>query len=84
MSILPTSLFDRRGAQIVPATLRFGLSAEESVAVLSGVLVLWRVVTFVLVPPEKRALQARFRQAYLQHKNRISRWLGKTRRQEVG
>src|SRR5258708_6295100 len=33
MSSLPTTLFDRRSAQAVPATVRFGLTAVEVLAV---------------------------------------------------
>jgi hypothetical protein len=41
MSNLPTTLFDRRSTQTVPATLRFGLTAAEILAV-EAVWGLWR------------------------------------------
>ncbi len=51
-----------------------------SVAVLIGVPVLWALVTFILVPHEERALEARFGEAYRQYKSEVPRWLGKTHR----
>jgi len=35
---------------------------------------------FVNAPLEERALEARFGEAYLEYKNKVPRWLGKTRR----
>ena len=48
-----------------------------SVAVFAGLVSLWVLYTFVVVPWEERKLEARFGQAYLQYKNTVPRWLGK-------
>ncbi|MGC1363401.1 MAG: isoprenylcysteine carboxylmethyltransferase family protein [Silvibacterium sp.] len=52
-------------------TLFFG-----SVAVFLGCIALLLVVNLVLVPREKRTLEAVFGQAYLMYKKRVPRWLG--------
>jgi protein-S-isoprenylcysteine O-methyltransferase Ste14 len=49
-----------------------------NVAVLIGFLFLWMVMNFRVVPREERALEARFGDTYLQYKNRVPRWLGRT------
>jgi len=36
MTSLPTTLFDRRSTQTVPATFRFGLTAADVLAVEAG------------------------------------------------
>jgi protein-S-isoprenylcysteine O-methyltransferase Ste14 len=51
-----------------------------SVAVLVGFEVAWGSVALLVVPWEERNLEARFGAAYLRHKNRVPRWLGKTSR----
>jgi protein-S-isoprenylcysteine O-methyltransferase Ste14 len=50
-----------------------------SLGVLLGFLVLWSVVKFIILPREERGLEAAFGQTYLQYKNKVPRWLGKTR-----
>jgi protein-S-isoprenylcysteine O-methyltransferase Ste14 len=49
-----------------------------SPSVLIGCLVFWLVVNHVVLPREERSLEAAFGQAYLQFKDRVPRWLGKT------
>jgi len=49
-----------------------------SVGVLFGAAVLWLLMSSVAVPREERALEARFGDAYLEYKNTVPRWLGKT------
>ncbi len=51
-----------------------------SVAVCVGLVVVWGSVIFLVVLWEERELEARFGEAYLQYKNTVPRWLGKTRR----
>ena len=45
-----------------------------SPGVLIGLLVLWSVVTFIILPREERSLEAAFGQTYLQYKSRVPRW----------
>ena len=48
-----------------------------SVAVLVAFAVLWLLMSYVAVPREERALEARFGAAYLEYKNTVPRWLEK-------
>ena len=48
-----------------------------SPGVFIGFVVLLSVVSLVILPREKRGLEAAFGQAYLQYKDRVPRWLGK-------
>jgi protein-S-isoprenylcysteine O-methyltransferase Ste14 len=50
-----------------------------SSGVLIGLLVLWAVMNFMVVPFEERDLEARFGDSYLRYKQRVPRWLGKAR-----
>ena len=50
-----------------------------SVAVLFGAVVFWGRVARLVVPWEERKLEARFGEAYVRYKNRVPRWLGRTR-----
>ena len=43
-------------------------------SVLIGLLVLWSVVTFIILPREERSLEEAFGQTYLQYKSRVPRW----------
>jgi protein-S-isoprenylcysteine O-methyltransferase Ste14 len=45
-----------------------------SVAVLSGCVVFWAVVNFVVVPREERTLEAQFGEAYRDYKAKKPRW----------
>ena len=51
---------------------------KKTTAVLFCVLLL-SVMNLVILPREERGLEAAFGQAYLQYKNRVPRWLGKTK-----
>jgi protein-S-isoprenylcysteine O-methyltransferase Ste14 len=51
-----------------------------SFAVFVACAVGWVLVTFLVVPWEERELEARFGEAYLQYKNTVPRWFGKTGR----
>ena len=46
---------------------------------LIGFLVLWAVVTLIILPREERGLEAAFGQTYLEYKDKVPRWFGKTR-----
>lgn len=50
-----------------------------SPGVFIGCVALLSVADLVILPREERGLEAAFGQAYLQYKNRVPRWLGKTR-----
>jgi protein-S-isoprenylcysteine O-methyltransferase Ste14 len=45
-----------------------------SPGILIGLLVLWSVVTFIILPREERSLEVAFGQTYLQYKSRVPRW----------
>ena len=45
-----------------------------SPGVLIGLLVLWSIVTFIILPREERSLEVAFGQTYLQYKSRVPRW----------
>jgi protein-S-isoprenylcysteine O-methyltransferase Ste14 len=47
-----------------------------SVAVLVGVVVLWAVLAFVVVPYEERGLERQLGEAYRQYQQHVPRWLG--------
>lgn len=47
-----------------------------SVAVLLGVLVLWVVMTFVIVPYEERGLTRALGEPYRQYQSQVARWFG--------
>lgn len=51
-----------------------------SLAVFLGFIALLLVVNLVLVPREERTLEAAFDPTYLQYKNSVPRWLGKTKK----
>jgi len=51
-----------------------------SVSILIGTLVAWLFFNLVVVPREERDLEGRFGKSYLEYKNRVPRWFGKTRR----
>jgi protein-S-isoprenylcysteine O-methyltransferase Ste14 len=48
-----------------------------SLGVLIGLLVLWLVVTFIILPREERGLEKAFGQTYLEFKSRVPRWFWK-------
>lgn len=50
-------------------TILFG-----SPIVLIGLLALWSVVTFIILPREERSLEAAFGLTYIQYKSRVPRW----------
>jgi protein-S-isoprenylcysteine O-methyltransferase Ste14 len=50
-----------------------------SLSVLIVCLLFWLIVGLVVLPREERGLEAAFSQTYLQYKDRVPRWLGKTR-----
>jgi protein-S-isoprenylcysteine O-methyltransferase Ste14 len=50
-----------------------------SPGVLIGCLVFWLGANLIILPREERGLEAALGQAYLQYKNRVPRWLGKTK-----
>jgi protein-S-isoprenylcysteine O-methyltransferase Ste14 len=50
-----------------------------SLAVLAGFLVAWAQFSFINMPLEERALEARFGDAYRHYKRRVPRWFGRTR-----
>ena len=50
-----------------------------SPGVFIGCVALLSVVNLVILPREERGLEAAFGQAYLQYKDRVPRWLGKTK-----
>jgi protein-S-isoprenylcysteine O-methyltransferase Ste14 len=50
-----------------------------SPGVLIVCLVFWLVANLIILPREERGLEAALGQAYLQYKNRVPRWLGKTK-----
>lgn len=52
-----------------------------SVPVVIGTVALWGAMTFVALPWEERALEARFGDSYLAYKKRVPRWLGGWRAQ---
>jgi protein-S-isoprenylcysteine O-methyltransferase Ste14 len=45
-----------------------------SPGILIGLLVLWSVVTFIILPREERSLEVAFGHTYLQYKSRVPRW----------
>jgi protein-S-isoprenylcysteine O-methyltransferase Ste14 len=51
-----------------------------SAGVFIGCLVLWSVVELVILPREERGLEAAFGPTYLQYKNSVPRWVGKTKK----
>jgi len=51
-----------------------------SVAVIAGLLVLWVVVNWLVLPREERALEAHFGEPYRQYKIAVPRWFGRTQR----
>jgi protein-S-isoprenylcysteine O-methyltransferase Ste14 len=51
-----------------------------SLIVLIGLVVLWAVVNYMVLPREERALEARFGEVYLQYTRAVPRWIGKIRR----
>ena len=50
-----------------------------SAAVMITFAVAWAVFRFFAEPLEERALEARFGELYLDYRNKVPRWLGKTR-----
>ena len=50
-----------------------------SVAILIGFLLMWVMMNFRAVPREERDLEARFGESYLEYKDNVPRWFGKTR-----
>ena len=48
-----------------------------SITVLLGVMVLWMVLTFVIVPYEERGLVRGLGEPYLQYQSRVARWFGR-------
>jgi protein-S-isoprenylcysteine O-methyltransferase Ste14 len=50
-----------------------------SPGVLIGCLVFWLGANLIILPREERGLEAALGHAYLQYKNRVPRWLGKTK-----
>jgi protein-S-isoprenylcysteine O-methyltransferase Ste14 len=73
--------FSRHPMYLSELTLLFGwVIFYGSIAVLIAFVVACVVFNFVNVRLEERALEARFREAYLEYKNRVPRWVGKTRR----
>ncbi len=50
-----------------------------SVAAFIAFLVMWPMMNFIAVPREERALEVRFGETYRQYRNRVPRWLGRTR-----
>jgi protein-S-isoprenylcysteine O-methyltransferase Ste14 len=48
-----------------------------SVPVIVGAVGLWAAMTFIALPWEERALEARFGESYLGYKRRVPRWLGR-------
>lgn len=51
-----------------------------SVPVFLGVLVLWSLMHFIVLPWEEHHLERRFGEAYRHYQRTVPRWLGKTRR----
>ena len=51
-----------------------------SAGILIGSLILWSVVELIILPREERGLEAAFGATYLQYKNSVPRWVGKTKR----
>jgi protein-S-isoprenylcysteine O-methyltransferase Ste14 len=51
-----------------------------SILNLVGFPVGWLVFDLLIVPREERDLEARFGDSYLEYKNKVPRWFGKTRR----
>lgn len=51
-----------------------------SVPVLIGLVVLYVLVNYVVLPREEGALEARFGENYRHYKTTVPRWLGKSRR----
>ena len=50
-----------------------------SLGVLIGFAALLAIVRFVILPREERGLEATFGQSYLDYKDKVPRWLGRTR-----
>jgi protein-S-isoprenylcysteine O-methyltransferase Ste14 len=48
-----------------------------SIPVLVGAVALWVAMTFIALPWEERALEAKFSETYLGYKRRVPRWLGR-------
>jgi len=48
-----------------------------SVPVLVGAVALWAAMTFIALPWEERALEAKFGASYLGYRSRVDRWLGR-------
>ena len=72
--------FTRHPMYLSELTLMLGwVLFYGSLAVLAGFLVAWAIFSFVNMPLEERALEARFGEAYRDYKRRVPRWLGKTR-----
>ena len=48
-----------------------------SPAVLGGLVLLWSLFTFRVIPYEERQLEALFGDEYLEYKNSVRRWIGR-------
>jgi protein-S-isoprenylcysteine O-methyltransferase Ste14 len=48
-----------------------------SVTVMLGVLVLWMVLAFIIVPYEERGLARALGESYLRYQNQVPRWFGR-------
>jgi protein-S-isoprenylcysteine O-methyltransferase Ste14 len=71
--------FTRNPMYVAELGLWLGLAIFfGSPSVLIGLMVLWSVVTFVILPREERSLEAAFGQTYLQYKGSVPRWFRKT------
>jgi hypothetical protein len=67
------------GRRSLPGRLWLGWALFfGSPGVLVGCLVFWLGANLIILPREERGLEAAFGQAYLQYKNSVPRWLGKT------
>ena len=51
-----------------------------SVAVALGVLVMWMVLNFAILPYEERGLQREIGEPYLRYVSQVARWFGRVTR----